>query len=104
AAFEADPTHGDPFPHNMLWTPSGLRLIDGDDLQTEDPARAGLRSLVENLTAWSSPRPNSGVRYVRERTGISRRLRHVVGAVLRPALGDRRVNAIKSRLGIPTAR
>jgi len=103
-AFLSDPAHGDPFPHNMLWTPTGLTLIDGDDLQTENAARAGYRSLVENVMTWAAPRMDSPFGYVRERTGMWRRIRHALGAILRPALGDRRVNAIKSRLGIPTGR
>jgi hypothetical protein len=104
SAFETEPGHGDPFPHNILWTPAGLRLIDGDDLRTENPHEAGFRSLVENVTNWAAPRSTASFGYVRERTGIVRRVRHIAGSVLRPALGDRRVNAIKARLGIPTGR
>jgi hypothetical protein len=98
------PGHGDPYPHNMLWGPSGLQLIDGDDLVVETPTRSASVSVRRNVKAWVAGRTTARSAYVAELPGPVRRTRHVVGRVLRGAMGDRAVDRLKDRLHMYGAR
>jgi hypothetical protein len=100
AAIESEPGHGDPFPHNMLWSGRGVTLIDGDDLRSEAPREAGLRSVGQNVQAWVQNRTTSEFGYVRERIGLRRRSRSLAGRVLRSLFGDRAVDRLKTRIGL----
>lgn len=97
ATLAADPDHGDPYPHNMIWTPDGLRLIDRDDLAVERSPEMAMASFASNLAAWERGRTR---RYVREVLSPARRARRLVGSLARAILGDRSVNRIKAALGI----
>ena len=103
-AMDEDPGHGDPFPHNMLWTPGGVALIDGDDLQVETPGTSGWQSVERNVAAWAANRTTSDFGYVRERIGPWRTFRHLAGRALRRAIGDGRVEQIKTMLGLSPGR
>jgi SAM-dependent methyltransferase len=100
AAIEAEPSHGDPFPHNMLWGPHGITLIDGDDLQVETPHASGWRSVQRNVEAWARNRTTSEFAYVRDRLGPWRTVRGLTGRFLRTVLGDARVDRLKARIGM----
>jgi SAM-dependent methyltransferase len=100
-AIDSAPGHGDPFPHNMLWGPAGVSLIDGEDLQTETPQASGWRSVERNIAEWARNRTTSEFAYVRDRRGVKRYLRGLVGRILRPMIGDARVDKIKARVGLP---
>jgi len=51
AAVESWPEHGDPMPHNMLWTPSGLSLVDGNDQHLKSAIDASRRSRIASAQA-----------------------------------------------------
>ena len=99
AAVKAWPEHGDPLPHNMLWTPTGLALIDGDDLCVPSAMRAPEVSITQSVTAWATTRPPSARPYRGAWTSPYRRLRIGTGRVLRRRLGRERVARIKRLMG-----
>jgi hypothetical protein len=99
AAVKAWPGHGDPLPHNMLWTPAGLVLIDGDDLFVPSAMRAPEVSIIQSVTAWATTRPPSARPYRGAWTSPYRRLRFGTGRVLRRRLGRERVARIKRLMG-----
>ncbi len=92
AAIEAAPAHGDPYPHNMIWTPDGLHLIDPSDLDVERSTDMAMASLARNLVAWQRGRTR---RYVREVLSPTRRLRRLLGRAARAVVGDRLVDRAK---------
>jgi SAM-dependent methyltransferase len=98
AALERNPTHGDPYPHNMLWTPDGVVLIDDDDLYVERSRPLALESLERNLAGWGRGRTGP---YVREALGPWRLARRFAGRVCRRLIGDQAVERLKGLLGLP---
>jgi hypothetical protein len=98
-AVKAWPEHGDPLPHNMLWTPTGLALVDGDDLRVPCAMRASEASITNSVTAWATTRSPSARPYRGAWTSPYRRLRRRTGRVLRKRLGRERVARIKGLLG-----
>jgi hypothetical protein len=95
---DASPKHGDPYPHNMLWTERGLVLVDDDDLEVERSRGEVLASFNSNLAAWERGRTR---RYVREVLGPRRLARRIVGRIARRVLGDPFVERVKTRLEGP---
>jgi hypothetical protein len=93
------PEHGDPYPHNMIWTPDGLDLIDHDDMAIEWSHTEAMATFEVNLRAWERGRTT---RYVRELLGPRRLLRRGAGKVARRVLGDGVVDRIKRRMTRPT--
>jgi hypothetical protein len=89
------PEHGDPYPHNMLWTERGIVLIDGDDLIVERAPADVMASLDRNLAMWECGRTR---RYVREVLGPRRLVRRVVGRIARRLFGDKVVERVKAAL------
>lgn len=99
AAVESWPDHGDPMPHNMLWTPTGLSLIDGDDQQGRSTMQASQLSMAHHVTAWATTRPPSARPYRGGCLGPYRRLRRGTGRVLRRVVGKKGVTRVKRLLG-----
>jgi hypothetical protein len=64
--------HKDPAPHNMIWTPKGLRLIDGDDRRGDAVGRSAETVLRRNVRAWWKNRSASPFGYVARRTAVER--------------------------------
>ena len=93
AALRSSPGHGDPYPHNMIWTPTGIALIDEDDLHVERSLELATASFRRNLRDWERGRT---LRYVREVLGPRRLLRRMAGRAARRLLGDGVVERIKS--------
>jgi hypothetical protein len=52
AAFRTSPRHLDPLPHNMLWTPHGVELIDADDRKGDAQGRHALGMFKDTILAW----------------------------------------------------
>jgi len=92
SALAESPDHPDPYPHNMIWTPRGLALIDDDDMDVERSPAAALETFSHNLRAWERGRTR---RYVREVLGPGRLLRRGVGRIARRVIGDSAVERIK---------
>lgn len=66
--------HRDPVPHNMLWTPSGIRLIDGNDRRGDAVGPAAERVLSRNIRAWWKNEMASPDAYVPRRSPLERML------------------------------
>jgi SAM-dependent methyltransferase len=96
--------HKDPAPHNMIWTPAGVRLIDGDDRRGDAVGRSAETVLRRNVRAWWKNRSASPFAYVARRSAIERTVakwkkqirrgtRSIVGTVL-PAPIAKRMKAL----------
>ncbi len=99
AAVVSWPEHGDPMPHNMLWTPTGLSLIDGDDQRLPAAILASQRSMEHHVTAWATTKPPSSRPYLGAWLSPYRRLRRGTGRVLRRRVGREGVARIKRLMG-----
>jgi hypothetical protein len=66
------PDHKDPAPHNMIWTPRGLHLIDGDDRRGDAVGSAAERVLRRNIRAWWKNESTSPFAYVPRRSAVER--------------------------------
>ena len=99
AAVESWPEHGDPMPHNMLWTPSGLSLVDGNDQHLKSAIDASRRSMKHHVTAWATTVPTSAVPYRAEWLSPYRRLRRGTGRALLRLVGRNGVARIKGLFG-----
>jgi hypothetical protein len=56
AELRRHPEHPDPLPHNIVWGPDGLSLIDFEARDSLHTAADGLRTLEANLPAWVAGR------------------------------------------------
>jgi hypothetical protein len=99
-AIDASTGHGDPFPHNMLWSARGIDLIDADDQETETDRASAIATLHGTLESWESGRTVANNAYIRQLLGPARFLRRRTGMVLRRLLSDQAVEAIKVRFGL----
>ena len=61
ALIKSTPSHSDPLPHNMLWTPSGLKFIDDQDLASNHPRAVVLSAYKQHIKNWRS---RSNVNYL----------------------------------------
>jgi hypothetical protein len=68
------PGHKDPLPHNMLWTPTGIRLIDGDDRRGDASGRSAENVLRRHVYAWWKNEMTSPSAYVAKRTAFERKV------------------------------
>jgi SAM-dependent methyltransferase len=66
--------HKDPAPHNMIWTPGGLHLIDGDDRRGDAIGSAAERVLRRNIAAWWKNESTSPFAYVPRRSEFERKV------------------------------
>ena len=66
--------HRDPIPHNMLWTPAGLRLIDGNDRKGEAVGRSAEAVLKRSVRAWWKNMMASPSAYVPRRSPLERKI------------------------------
>jgi len=64
--------HRDPVPHNMIWTPSGIQLIDGNDRRGDAVGRAAERVLRRNVRAWRKNMLSSPSAYIPKRSALER--------------------------------
>src|SRR5688572_3193826 len=64
--------HKDPVPHNMLWTPAGIRLIDGNDRRGDAVGKSAEAVLRRNIRAWWNNRMASPSAYVPKRSAFER--------------------------------
>lgn len=69
---EAHPDHPDPLPHNMIWGPDGIRLVDFEALDALHTPSDGLRTLEMNVTRWARGATVSGIVTLRELTWLHR--------------------------------
>ena len=99
-AIEASSGHGDPFPHNMLWSARGIDLIDADDQETDTDRQAAIATLRGTLESWHLGGTVAKNAYIRQLLGPVRFVRRRVGRVLRRLMSDRVVESIKMRMGI----
>lgn len=74
-AIRACRMHLDPLPHNMLWTPGGLRLIDADDHRGFADSVEAERTLNHYLRAWMDNKTADDNAYVPHVPWFLRRLR-----------------------------
>jgi len=99
-AIDAARAHGDPYPHNMLWSASGIELIDGDDQETATSRERAASVLERTLASWAAGRTRHPHAYVRELVGPARYVRRRVGRALRRLTSDEVVENMKMRLGL----
>lgn len=99
-AIEAASGHGDPYPHNMLWSAAGIELIDSDDQHTDTAPPTAVAMLEQTIAAWAEGRTISHHGYMRELLGPARYVRRRAGRVLRRLTSDDLVEALKVRLGL----
>lgn len=66
--------HKDPIPHNMVWTPAGLRLIDGNDRRGDAVGRSAEAVLRRNVRAWWKNKMSSPSAYVPRRSLLERKI------------------------------
>lgn len=66
--------HRDPIPHNMIWTPAGLRLIDGNDRRGDAVGHAAEAVLRRTIRAWWKNRMAAPSAYVPRRSPVERRV------------------------------
>jgi len=89
--------HKDPVPHNMIWTSTGIRLIDGNDRRGDAVGRSAEAVLRRNIRSWWNNRSASQFAYVARRSALERTIarwkkqirrgsRTIAGAVLPPPL------------------
>jgi hypothetical protein len=64
--------HKDPVPHNMIWTPAGIRLIDGDDRRGDAVGRAAERVLRRTVRGWWKNELAAPSAYVPRRSALER--------------------------------
>lgn len=69
------PQHQDPLPHNMVWTPDGLKLIDGDDHKGFADSVEAARTLNHYLKTWVENKTADHDAYVPHVPWFLRRLR-----------------------------
>ncbi len=72
AALAAAPGHQDPLPHNCIWTPGGLVLIDDEPRDALTTAADGRRALATNLGRWVTGDTVSGDVEIRTLTAFQR--------------------------------
>lgn len=99
-AIESAAGHGDPYPHNMLWSAAGIELIDADDQHTETSKPSAVAMLEQTIAAWSEGRTRAHHGYMRELLGPARYVRRRAGRLLRRVTSDETVEALKVRLGL----
>lgn len=99
-AIEAADGHGDPYPHNMLWSATGIDLIDADDQHTATPKPVAVAVLEQTIAAWAAGRTGAHHGYMRELLGPARYVRRRAGRVLRRLTSDELVETLKVRLGL----
>jgi hypothetical protein len=66
--------HRDPVPHNMIWTPEGIRLIDGNDRKGDAAGRSAETLLRRSVRAWWRNRMASPSAYVPRRSPLERKV------------------------------
>lgn len=101
STIRAWPGHGDPLTHNMLWTPAGVRLIDGDDQRADVQGFAACLHFAANIVGWHFNRmtvkgaytPHASRLWRRARSLLRRVLPARVRAFLRSLLNSRRRQA-----------
>lgn len=87
--------HLDPLPHNMLWTPGGLTLIDGDDRRGDARGRAAAGILKRTIRAWAKNNTAGVDSYVPHVAKWRRLLRHGAWRLGRRVLPGKLVEKIK---------
>jgi hypothetical protein len=104
AALSASPHHPDPMPHNMVWSASGLSLVDEEPLTCPRALGEAQESLRQNVMAWRSGRTAFRAAYRPEVFGWRRRARRSVVTLLRRLLPERAFEWLRHRLGSPRVR
>jgi SAM-dependent methyltransferase len=74
-AMRASPNHFDPLPHNMLWTPYGIRLIDEEDEMGYARGPWARRLLKRSLNKWRRNRMAAEDAYVPHGPRLFRKLK-----------------------------
>jgi hypothetical protein len=64
--------HKDPIPHNMIWTPTGIRLIDDNDRRGDAVGRAAEAVLKRTVRAWWKNAMAAPSAYVPRRSELER--------------------------------
>ena len=96
AALQRAGTHLDPLPHNMLWTPHGLKLIDGDDIEGYGGPAFAEGLLKKSIRQWRQNKMVAENAYVPHGCWLVRKIkqwrRRILGhpVVLRPLQAIRR--------------
>jgi hypothetical protein len=68
----AHPEHPDPLPHNMVWGPDGISLIDFDPVDALHTPADGLRTLESNVARWVDGSTVDAAVSLRELTAVHR--------------------------------